>query len=614
MKSSGLCPWLSFLILLAPATGSAQVLYGTIRGQATDISGSSIAGVQVTAVNEDTGEQRRTLSGPDGEFTLPVLPPGSYRIEAELPGFRKYVGRGIGLQVGQDLRVNVSLQPGGPAEEIIVTVTQDLVKPDRMNMGAVIENRQIVNFPLDGRNFLQLALLLPGTAPGAQGSASSIRGEFSVNVSGARADSNNFILDGIFNNDPKLNTFAINPPVDAIREFEILTSTYDASFGRGGGAQVNVVSKSGTNQLHGTAYEFFRNAALDSRNFFALPEDIGPRYQRNQFGFSLGGPVLKNRTFFFGDYEGRRVREGITQATNVPTALERIGNFSQSAAAAPLDPFSRRPFQDSRIPAERINTVGLAIAALYPLPNRSVPGQNYVSSPILRDRDDRFDVRLDHTLANQSSLVGRYSFSDRDYYEPFSGPNFARVPGFGAHVPRRAQNLMLGENHTFSVHLINQARFAFSRVASGSEQEARTGSLNRAVGLPELSSNPRDFGLSFISISGFSPIGDEYNNPQHSVTNVFQATDTLDWSAGRHLIETGVEFRALQQNAFRDIQSRGFLTFSDFGQVTGNALADLLLGYVTYSGGAQVDNPQYLRARSWNFFLQDSWRLRRNLT
>jgi len=614
MKLNRLGPWLSFLILLIPATGNAQALYGTIRGQALDITGSSLAGVQVTAVNEDTGETRRTLSGPDGEFTLLVLPPGTYRIEAELPGFRKFTGRGISLQVGQDLRVNASLQPGGPVEEIIVTVAQDLVKPDAMNRGAVIENRQIVNFPLDGRNFLQLALLLPGTTPAAQGSAASIRGEFSVNISGARADSNNFVLDGVFNNDPKLNTFAINPPVDAIREFEILTSTYDASLGRSGGAQVNVALKSGTNSLHGTAYEFFRNAALDARNFFALPAEPAPRYQRNQFGFSLGGPVSKNRTFFFADYEGRRVREGITQATNVPTALERSGDFSQSASAAPLDPYTQLPFPNRRIPAERINDIGFDIAALYPLPNRSVPGQNYVSSPILRDRDDRFDIRLDHSLANQSSLVGRYSFSDRDYYEPFSGPGFALVPGFGARVPRRAQNLMLGENQTFSANLINQARFAFNRVAGGSEQETRTGSLNRAVGLPELSSNPRDFGLSSITISGFSPIGDEYNNPQHSVTNVFQAIDTLAWSRGKHLIETGAELRVLQQNAFRDVQSRGFLIFSDFGQMTGNGLADLLLGLLTYSGGARIDNPQHLRARSWNFFMQDSYRLRSDLT
>jgi hypothetical protein len=570
--------------------------------------------VRITAVNEETGETRHTLSGRDGEFTLPVLSPGSYRLEAELPGFRRYVGRGIVLQIGQNLRMNVPLEPGGPAAEIIVTARRGLVRSDAMKMGTVIENRQIVSLPLDGRNFLELSLLLPGTAPAAQGSPGSVRGEFTVNVSGAREDSNNYILDGAFNNDPKLNTFAINPPLDAIREFEILTSTYDSTFGRSAGGQVNVALKSGTNHYHGTAYEFFRNASLDARYFFAHADNPPPRYQRNQFGFSLGGPVRKNRTFFFSDYEGRRVREGITQVTNVPSALERAGDFSQSASAPPLDPYTGKSFENGRIPSERMNAIGKTIANLYPLPNRPVPGQNFVSSPVLRDRDDRFDVRIDHSFGGRSSLLGRYSFSDRGLYEPFSGPGFARIPSFGTDILRRAQNLLLGENHTFSSSLINQVRVSFNRVSAGSSQETRTGTLNRTVGLPELSANPRDHGLSFITVSGFSPIGDEYNNPQHSVTSVLQGTDTVTHSAGRHLLKFGVDFRTLQQNAFRDVQSRGFLTFSDYGQITGSGLADMLLGFVTYSGGARLDNPQYLRTRSWNLFVQDSYRLGRGVT
>jgi len=614
MKLGGLSALSLLLLILQPAVCGAQTFHASIRGHVTDTSGSACPNVQVTSANEETGEIRRAVSGPGGEFTLSVLPPGPYRLEAQMAGFQRYVGKGIRLQVGQDLRINIVLKPGGPAEEITVTVKQDLVKTDAMDVGTVIENRQIVNLPLDGRNFLQLSLLLPGTTPAAQGSPGSLRGDFSINANGAREDSNNFILDGAFNNDPKLNTFAINPPVDAIREFEILTSTYDASFGRSAGAQVNVALKSGTNAFHGTAYEFFRNAALDARNYFAQPESAAPRYQRNQFGFSLGGPVRVNRTFFFADYEGRRVREGITQVTNVPTDLERSGDFSQSIFAHPLDPYTQRPFNNAKIPADRINAIGRAIAQLYPTANRATPGQNYVSSPLLRDRDDRYDIRVDHTLANHSNLVGRYSFSDRDLYEPFSGPGFARIPGFGVNVPRRAQNAMIGENHTFSPSLINQLRLVFNRVAAGSLQESRTSSLNRQVGLPELSSKPRDFGLSFITIFGYSPIGDEYNNPQHSVTNVFQVTDAVTYSKGQHLFEFGADFRALQQNAFRDIQSRGLLTFSDFGQVTGNGMADLLLGFVTYSGGARLDNPQYLRTRSWNLFAQDSIRLRSNCT
>lgn len=602
------------LILLAPSATLAQTLGGAIRGQVVLDSGSAAPNVRVSVLDEETSEKRETVSGSGGEFAFSGLGPGSYRLEAELTGFRKHVARGIALQIGQTQHLDIALELGPPTEEIIVTARQGLVEPDMTGMGAVIENRQIISLPLDGRNFLELSLLLPGTSPAAQGSPGSIRGEFTVNVNGAREDSNNFILDGTYNNDPKLNTFAINPPVDAIREFEILTSSYEAAFGRSGGAQINVALKSGTNAFHGTAYEFFRNAALDARNFFAHTEDAAPRYQRNQFGFSLGGPIRENRTFFFGDYEGRRVREGITQVTNVPTDLERAGDFSQSIFTPPLDPYTQQPFEDGRIPSSRLNPTGQAVAALYPLPNRDKPGQNYVSSPVLQDRDDRFDIRVDHSLTNRSSVTGRYSLSDRTLYEPFSGPTFARVPGFGVNVPRRAQNFMLGEDHTVSATVINQLRLAYNRVAAGSLQEDRQGSLNQAVGLPELSSNPRDFGLSFITVSGFSPLGDEYNNPQHSVTNVFQVTDTATYSKGKHLIKFGAEFRALQQNAFRDVQSRGFLTFSDYGQITGNGLADLLLGYVSYSGGALLDNPQHLRAKSWGLFLQDSWRVGSKVT
>ncbi len=602
------------LILLRPEICGSQTLEATIRGQLSTSSGILLPNAIIRAINDETQDTRQTVSSAEGEYTLSTLMPGSYRIEAEFPGFRKYIRTGIQLQVGQKLRINIRLEPGELSEEIVVTARQGLVEPDSMHVGSVIDNRQIVNFPLDGRNFLELSLLLSGTAPGAQGSPGSVRGDFSFNVSGAREDSNNFILDGAFNNDPKLNTFAITPPVDAIREFEVLTSSYDASYGRSGGAQVNIAMKSGSNSLHGTAYEFFRNAVLDARNFFAHAKDGSLRYQRNQFGFSLGGPIRRNRTFFFLDYEGQRLREGITQATNVPTERERTGDFSQSIFPAPIDPHTQRPFENARIPSERINAIGRSIANLYPYPNRSVPGQNFVSSPILRDRDDRFDFRIDHSLMSNSSLIGRYSFSDRDLYEPFSGPSFARVPGYGVNVPRRVQNLLLGEDRTFSSNFVNQMRFAFNRVAAGSFQEYRKGSLNQSVGLPELSPQPRDFGLSLITISGFSPIGDEYNNPQHTVTNVFQIADTVTYSGGKHLIRFGVDFRALQQNGYRDVQSRGFLAFSDYGQVTGNALADLLLGFITYSGGAQLDNPQYLRTKSLNLFMQDSYRLRSDLT
>ena len=554
MKSIMVCFLLIQLSYLCPVSVYSQTLHATVRGQLTDSTGSVLQGVALKAIQEETLESYQASSGPEGEYTFSMLPPGIYRFEAEKEGFRKYVQSGVRLNVGQNARLNIPLEAGNPEDTVIfVYSNQGMVEPDATNAGAVVENRQIVNLPLDKRNFLQLSLLLPGAVPSAQGSPGSVRDEFSVNVNGTREDSNNFILDGVFNNDPKLNSFAINPPVDAIHEFEILTSTYDAGFGRGGGAQVNIALKSGTNRFHGTAYEFFQNASLNARNYFARSDEGKPRFQHNQYGFSLGGPIIPNRTFFFADYEGRRERKAITQLASVPTALERGGDFSQSLYM-PYEQYA----MDGMIPPYYMNEVGIAVANLYPLPNYEGPGGNFVSSPILRRREDRFDVRIDHSFAERSRLISRFSFSDHDLYDPFSGPAFSRVPGYGVQIARRAQNFMLGEDHTFSPALINQVRFAFNRVSFGSVQESRIDGLNQMVGIPELSDNPRDHGLSFIRVSGFSPIGDEYNNPQQSTTNVFQFTDTMNYSFRKHLFKIGFDFRALQQNAFRDVQSRGF--------------------------------------------------------
>jgi Carboxypeptidase regulatory-like domain/TonB dependent receptor-like, beta-barrel len=602
---------LSFLTVESSASG--QTYRGSIRGTVTDTSEARLTGALVKVVNAGTNDIRTTTSSDDGEFIVSLLPPGSYRLEVEQGAYKKYI-QYVELRVNQELRINVTLDVGSIAEEVVVTAPQAPLRKDSPAIGTVIENHQITGLPLDGRNFLELSLLVPGAVPAAPGSAGSVRGDFAFSVNGAREDSNNFLLDGVYNVDPKLNTFSVKPPVDAIREFEVLTSSYDASFGRNAGAQVNVVLRSGSNSYHGTAYEFFRNGALDARNFFALPEEKAPKYQRNQFGFSFGGPVIKNRSFFFADYEGTRAREGVTRVTNVPTLAERRGDFSGSLFRAPINPFTQQPFPGNRIPDGFINPVGLAIAALYPAPNRNVAFQNFVSSPTLRDRDDHFDVRLDHSISSASELAFRYSFADRNLFEPFSGPSFSALPGFGNDIPRRAQNFMISETHIFSPSFVNEARVAFNRVAIAVLQENAGTSINEQVGLPELSNNPRDFGLSFITISGFSRLGHEFNNPQQSVTNTFQLLDNASYARGKHLVKFGLDFRVAQQNAFRDVQSRGFLTFSDQTPLTGNALADLLLDLPTLAGGARLDNHQHLRTESYNLYVNDSFRVKPSLT
>jgi hypothetical protein len=598
-------------LLLSYLATQAQSLNGSIGGTVTDSSGKAIPSATLTLTAEDTGRKRTAISDSRGGFIISVLPPGPYRLEAERLGFEKTVRR-IELLVDQEIRIDVPLIAGGRVEQVEVTAHRGTVKTDSAALGAVIDNRQVVGLPLDGRNFMELTLLVPGAAPGAQGSAGQARGDLTINVNGAREDSNGFLLDGVFNGDPKLNTVGVTPPVDAIQEFEVLTSMYDASFGRNAGGQVSVVTRSGSNALHGSAYEFFRNAALDSQNYFAPAGESAPRYQRNQFGATLGGPVRKDKTFFFADYEGNRINEGITQVTNVPTALERIGDFSQSdPRTPPIDLFTQAPFPGSKIPANRLDPIGAKLAALYPLPNRSTPFQNFVSSPISRDQEDHSDVRIDHSLSSASQISARYSIVDQRLYNPFSGPGFADIPGFGTNVPRRAQNLMLSETHIFSPAMLNEVRLSFSRVALGVTQQDQGIDLNKQVGLPSFATKPRDLGLTFITVPGYSPLGDENNNPQHGVTNMYQFIDNATYTKGRHLLKFGFEFRNLQQNAFRDIESRGFIEFVGF---TGNPLSEMLQGFPAVSGGATMDNPQHLRTQSYDGFAQDTFRIRPDLT
>src|ERR1039458_8131289 len=593
------------LALLLPLAASGQ----SVRGTVTDAGRKPLEGVAVHLVHQETNRQRNALTGPRGEFTISSLPPGEYRIEAEREGYARQI-RQFEALLNQEITIEISLLPGQRKDTVQVTAVADVLRPGSAALGGVVDNRQITGLPLDGRNFYELSLLLPGVAPAAPGSAGSVRGDFAVNINGAREDANQFLLDGVFNGDPKLNGIAVTPPVDAVREFEVATSGYDAAFGRNGGGQFNVVLNSGGNRLHGTAYEFLRNRAMDARNFFAPADQPGPAYQRNQFGASAGGPLRRNRTFFFADYEGRRLREGLTLITNVPTQLERAGDFSRSAVPA-VDPFTQTLFPGNVVPNAYLNPVGLAIAALYPLPNRAVANQDYVSSPAERDRDDHFDVRVDHNLGPSDDLALRYSFVDRALYEPFTGPSFAAIPGFGDNVPRRAQNTMAGETHIFSARLLNELRFGLDRVSAGVFQQNLGRNLNRDVGLPQVSTNPLDTGLSLIDITGYSPIGDEYNNPQHSASTIYQVTDTVTAVRGRHLLKAGVDLRRLQQNAFRDVMANGYLSFPG---MTGNALEELLLGLPSVTTVAHVDNAEHLRTHSEYAFLQDMWRVQPDLT
>jgi hypothetical protein len=579
--------WVLTMSWFVLAQLDAQSHRGAIRGRVEDASGAVVATAEVRAINEATNEVRATATGETGAFVVAELAPGIWRVEIAAPGHKTYV-QTLTLEVNQERRADVQLQVGALTERVEVSAPTADLRRDSPALGTVVENRQILDMPLDGRNFLELTLLAPGAVPAAQGSAGSVRGDFAFSVNGGREDFNSFVLDGIDNVDPKLNTAGVRPPVDAIQEFEVLTGTPEAAHGRQAASQVSVVMKSGTNQRQGTAYTFIRSGALDAKNYFAPRNEPDPEYRRTQSGFSIGGPVVRDRTFFFADYEATRADEGVTRIATVPTEAAR-----------------------SALPAFLTHPVGRAIAGLYPTPNRPGSTGNYVTSPTQRDHTDHFDVRSDTAFGTTFDVMARYSFADRRLFEPFSGPGFSLLPGYGNDVARRGQNLVVGATHILSPSVLNESRIGFNRVSAGVFPEQGS-AVNRAVGLPERWTNSRDAGLSLITVSGFSPLGHEYNNPQSGTTNTVHLADTLTWTAGNHLVKAGFDSRFIAQNAFRDVQARGTLTFT--GAFTGSPLVDLLSGLPTFTTLATVDNPQRLRTESYALFIQDSYRIRPNLT
>lgn len=599
-----------FAVLILLAVAHAQSVRGVIGGVVEDAHSTPIPKVAITLTNIETDAKRTATTDVHGEFTVTTLDPGAYRLEADVSGFVKYE-QPLSLEVNQDIRISIKMaqKPTGTAE---VKGEPVLLRTETSEMGGVIDSRQILGLPLDGRNFYELSLLLPGVVPAASGSAGSVRGAFSINVNGAREDANNFLLDGAYNGDPKLNGLGVTSPVDAIREFEVATSTYDTSFGRNAGGQISVVTRSGGNQIHSTFYTFIRPGALNADNFFAPKDQPAPDYSRTQSGMVVGGPLVKNRTFFFADFENTNLTAGQTLITSVPTALERTGNFNGSGLTA-IDPSTGQPIPGNALPSYYLDSIGSKIANLFPLPNRNVAGANYVSSPNETDFQNHFDIRIDHSIRPADNLFVRYSFVNDSLFTPFAGSSGdSSLPGYGLNIPSRAQNAAVGETHVFTPTLLNEMRLGYNRVSNGDFQQNQGTSINHQLGLPELSANPRDWGMSLVTVNGFSPIGDEPTSPEHGTTNTYQVADNATWVHGRHLVKFGTDIRILQENAYRDVESRGFIDFQ--GVYTGNPLEELLLGLPTDSGGATMNNPEHLRSHSLDFFVNDTWRVKPNLT
>ncbi|MDA0206744.1 MAG: TonB-dependent receptor [Acidobacteria bacterium] len=605
------CVLAQILLLFVASVGSAQSVDGSIAGRVTDASGAAVPAAAITVVEAATGIERSTRTNRNGAYSLPDLPAGEYQLSAKADGFRGMLREGLTVGVGQGVLSDFELVVGAPSETIAVSAEVTGIETQSAALSTIISNDFIADLPLNGRNFLELALLAAGTSPAAAGSAGSERGRLAFQAAGMREDFNSFVYDGVYAIDPVLNSVTFTPPVDAVREFRVETSNSQAGLGRNAGAQVAVELKRGGNEWHGSIYEFVRNDVLDARNFFAPADQGQPKLRRNQFGGSIGGPIRQNTTFVFADYEGLRESRATTRLTNVPTLAERNGDFSNSSLPAPINLQTQTPFPNAQLPF--LHPVGQGVASLYPLPNRDVAGQNYVASPTGSDAHNKFDVRLDHRLGENGLLAGRYSFSDRTSAEPYAAASFSSLPGYGNDIDERGQNAMLSHTQGVGVRWFNEARFGYNRVENRTFPQNSGTSVNSLVGLPDFATRQEDLGLTFIEVTGFSSLGDEFNNPQDSKIESFQISDTVNGTVGNHQLQFGFDQRWVRGNAFRHVLSRGQMGFTNFA-FTQNALADLLLGLPSFTGGGMGDNDQNQRTWATNLFVQDSWRAHRNLT
>jgi hypothetical protein len=616
----------------------------SLTGTLTDPSGAVIKDVRLAARNEATGVTTEAVTNEEGLFSFPVLRPGVYTLSANAPGFKQLQRTGITLQVNQAARLDLRLELGSAAETVSVTADVTLLETETSGRGAVIDTRKIVELPLNGRDYNQLALLSPGVlAPSPRLQSIEFKGAFNVN--GNRAFQNAFLLDGV-DNTSYSNSFrggnmqVVQPSIDALQEFKIQTNAYSAEFGRSSGALINAVIKSGGNQIHGSLYEFHRNRALDATNFFSNKTGAEKPFRlRNQFGGSLGGPIVANKTFFFGDYEGLRDRRGTVYSTTVPQPIWRQGLFARPI----FNPFNPSDTgQDFRqpamagcndgqgncwvIPERLIDPVGRRVLEVNPHPNTGSAGQidnNFVSVPITRTRADQFDVRLDHSLSTKVNLFGRYSFSDTNLFKPAPKPGLAEAStndtfGFALW---RSQAIAAGGTWVVSPSLLAELRFGWSR-GDYDQKPPNTGS-----GCPEeligLRGAPDDEslcgGLPVFDLPGPNSrrIGRTTSVPQFQTPRSFDYRGSVAWNNGSHAWKFGAELLHVQ-TGIRDVSTLlGQFNFTGRFSGTNNdyaaAIADLLMGFPTrYRQDSNTVFNQW--QRMYFAFVQDDWKVTRRLS
>jgi Carboxypeptidase regulatory-like domain/TonB-dependent Receptor Plug Domain len=614
----------------------------SIRGTVVDEQRLPIPSAAIRIEDVDGGLRRSLQAGQDGSFELAALQPGDYALAVEAAGFQPKQVR-VRVEINQRVRLDVTLSTKARAESVEVVNTTPLLHVNDAAVGSVVDEHQVAKLPLNGRQFLELALLVPGvhTSHGAQtGTTSALYwrpGQNSaVSISGGRPNSNTYLLDGTTNTDPAFNTYVISLPPDSIREFQIQTGTYTAELGGAGTGQVNVVTKSGTNTLHGTVYEYLRNSAFDAR-LFTSPEEL-PHFSQNQFGGTLGGPLRTDRTHYFVGYEGFRSTQRQSMILSVPLESWRRGDFGGSAPiydpasavtnpafdpARPESPTNprllRQQFPNNQIPAGRMNPVARTILDQFvPLPNLSGSENNYLDTRAQRLTADQFNVRLDHSFAGGSSVFGRYSFSKEDGFTP------ENLPGFGADHDNKVQNLTLTSINPLTSRFVSELRVGFQKMRLHRLGEKANGvDLVTQLGIPGVGfGGPEAYGLPRFNVQGLDPFGDSLLcTPCQYSNSVYQLGEHVTWLRGRHSLKLGGDVRYFKWDMLGFFQNRGFFSFTPgfttrtaTNDGTGNALASFLLGLPVIAQRQAGLPSMNMRQTAFDAFVQDDWRISNHLT
>lgn len=640
----------------------AQVDTATVVGTIKDATGAVVPGAMATATEMDTGAETNAKTDSDGNFVLTPLKIGRYAVSVEASGFRKEIRQNIVLDVQETIRLDFSLQVGSVTETAKVTGEAPLLETETASLGDVVSSEQVEQLPLNGRRYTDLATLTSGvtkiTEGPVNGSSSPTNGNAGGNfsVNGTRGDQNNFILDGVDNNSNDNGDVAVLSSADAIAEFKIQTSNYSSEFGRSGGAVINATTKSGTNQFHGSAWEFLRNDALDARGYFESPDQPKAPYKQHQFGGTLGGPVIRDKAFFFVDYEGTRIHSARTDFATLPSTLETQGNFSDilgaqigvDALERPIyqneiyDPATTRteggttvrdgfgfdavtglPIsgQANIIPSGSMSQLGLNYAALYP--SVTTPGgNNYQINAPGTNQVDQMDARVDESISAKIQLFERFSLSQQSR---FQSPVFSGIADGGGYNtgnrPMQTRGAVLGYTHVISPSLVNALRLGFNYIHYISNSPSYGQQYPPAdLQVPGVPDNPSINGLTWFGFNGYAGLGEPLYTPTKVTSQDIQINDTLSFVHGKHLIKAGPQFRWDQFNLLQIGQPRGNLQFSgqftadpNTPDATGNSIADMLVGFPI---SAKISTVTYFgnRQHIYGAFVEDTYKATPKLT